>query len=54
MTAWRRGVSGWPGCAAAGPVLGQHTEQVLEQVLGIDADACAALADQGVLGTAGK
>ena len=39
---------------AAGPVLGQHTEQVLEQVLGIDADACAALADQGVLGTAGK
>lgn len=40
--------------SAAGPVLGQHTEQVLEQVLGIDADACAALAGQGVLGTAGK
>ena len=37
----------------AGPVLGEHTGQVLEQVLGIDAAACAALAGQGVVGKAG-
>ena len=34
---------------AAGPVLGQHTEQVLAEVLGIDADTCAGLAAQGVI-----
>jgi crotonobetainyl-CoA:carnitine CoA-transferase CaiB-like acyl-CoA transferase len=34
-----------------GPRLGQHTEEVLEELLGLDADAIAALRDAGAIDT---
>ena len=33
----------------APPLLGEHTREVLAQVLGLDADACQALADAGIV-----
>jgi crotonobetainyl-CoA:carnitine CoA-transferase CaiB-like acyl-CoA transferase len=35
----------------AAPTLGQHTDEVLRQVLGLGDEAIQALIDQGVLGT---
>jgi len=35
----------------AGPRLGEHTEEVLTEVLGLDADAIAELRDAGVITT---
>jgi formyl-CoA transferase len=38
-----------PGAERAPPLLGEHTDEVLQQLAGIDANACARLRERGVI-----